>query len=205
MTLVRAEVTHRASDDIPADYCTNTVYHEVDSGIVWGGPDYQNHANELRDAFSGSTAETAAFSMYSDRHIEVRVYDMADAKPRPIKATSDYVPNTPASADDFGPSQVALVLAYYADRNIPSHRGHIYIGPWRVSQTGLYAPSQADMDGLLALGHGLFDIGGENVAHVVYSTKHANTQVIKTYWCDNRWDTQRRRLPKASSRVTLSP
>lgn len=202
---MRSEVTHRASDDIPADYCTNTVYHEVASGIVWGGPDFQNHANEVRDCFSGVAVENPTFGVYSDRYIEVRCYDMADAKPRPIKATSNYVPGTPADAADFGPSQVALVLAFYADRNIKSHRGHIYIGPWRASQTSLYAPSSSDMAELLSLGHSLFDVGGENVKHVVWSTKLQTSMTLQHYWVDNRWDTQRRRLPKASSRVTLAP
>lgn len=205
MTIVRSEIIHHASDDTPADYCTHTVHHTVDNTIVWGGPDYQNHANELRDLFSGVLVNGISFPLYSERHIEVRCYDLADAKPRPIKGRAEYIPTTYHERADYGPSQVALVLSFYADRNIKSHRGHIYIGPHRASATGLASPDSTLMDALIHLGHGLFDIGGENVAHVVYSRKLNNTQVIKTYWADNRWDTQRRRLPKATSRVTLSP
>jgi hypothetical protein len=62
------------------------------------------------------------------------------------------------------------------------------------------------------LGHGLFDIGGENVAHVLYH-EHANTagaaagstSVITDYWCDDSWDVQRRRQLTPTSRVTVHP
>jgi hypothetical protein len=205
VTLVRAQIAHWAADDVPADYCTHTVFHEVGSGIVWGSVDWDNHANELRDLFFGIDTTDGGFQEYSARKGEVKLYDMGDALPRPIKATATHTPGAPNTADKYGPSQVALVLAFYADRNIKGQRGHIYIGPFTVGKTGQHIPDAGTMTDVLNLGHGLFDIGGQNVAHVLYSRQHALTHVLSDYWVDNRWDTQRRRLPKPSSRVTLHP
>jgi hypothetical protein len=204
-TLVRAIIEHWATDDVPADYCSHTVYHQIADGIVWGDVDFQNHANELRDLFFAVQGPHIEWVGYHQRHGLVKVYNMGDAKPRPIKASASYLPGSPTTKSSFGPSQVALVLAFYSDRNIPGQRGHIYLGPQEAAMVQAYRPGDVLMGYALDLGQGLFDIGGQNVKHVIHSPTHNTYPVVHNYWVDDRWDTQRRRLPKPSKRVTAAP
>ena len=58
---------------------------------------------------------------------------------------------------------------------------------------------------LCDLGHGLFDIGGENVAHVVHSPTKQTETVVQTYWCNDLWDDMSSREGKELHRTKLSP
>ena len=72
-------------------------------------------------------------------------------------------------------------------------------------------PSEDLRTGVLVLGHALFDIGGENVAHVLYHPKasahHAagTTSVITNYTASDSWGVQRRRGLRPTTRSTLHP
>jgi len=198
MPTLRSLVTNHCVDDIPSDYDTNTVYHTV--GSVGGGilpVDAQNHADEILAAFK-------AFPAYGARILKVSVYDMADAKPRPVLATAVFNPSSPDHQSTLGPRQVAVVLSFYADRNLPRQRGHIYLGPFGPGEgIGALRPGGIVGDAI-TLGDALFNIGGENVAHVVYSPTGNTTHVVKNYWCDDSWDTQRRRKSLPTSRQRSS-
>jgi hypothetical protein len=205
MPTVRAEVITHLPGDVPADFATNTVFHTIGDGVFDPSTGYQNHADELKTLFSGADPTHGLFAQYKFRDIEVKVYDLADPLPRPIRATSTFTPGAPDAPADLGPRQVALVLSFYGTRNLVSQRGHIYIGPLDHGVMDGPTPSTDLLGQVLDLGHGLFDIGGENVAHVVRSRKLESNTVVANYWVDNRWDTQRRRLPKASTRVAVAP
>lgn len=212
MTLIRSEVVIEPNGASPKDVAVNTVYHTSSTDFLFPGPDYQNHADEVRDCFAGANPDDAAFVYYKNRRITVKCYDMADPKPRPEKAVSIFTPLTVNwdTIPKLSPMQVALCLSYYAGRNLKSQRGHIFIGPFAgfSSTAGLilaYAPTNTIQSGVLSLGHALFDVGGENVAHVVYSPTHSDVHVISDYWVDDRWDTIRGRLTKPTGRLTLHP
>jgi hypothetical protein len=204
MALIESQIITSATGQPAQDWTTNTVFHTVDIGV-----DYQNHANEIRDLFAGNNPGTGgSFKIYHGAHLTVKVYDRSDPPHSPPRATA----STPGGSDtlsDLGPSQVALCLSFFAGLNVKSKRGRIYIGPFgagrgNVSMTS-YVPGGGTMAQILDLGHGLFDIGGENVAHVIHSRKLNQDFVVSDYWVDNRWDTVRSRLPKAGNRVTLHP
>jgi hypothetical protein len=205
MTTIRSEIVTFFPTDAPADYCTNTVWHDSGTNVFDPATDFQNHANELRDLFTGQDTDHPEFNQYHGRHVTVKCYDWADPKPRPVRGMATYVPSSPDSAGLIGPRQVAVVLSYYGTRNLVHQRGHIYIGPLYTSEMGPNPDNGQLIQPIIALGHGLFDIGGENVAHVVHSEKLDTNTVVQNYWVDNRWDTQRRRLPKATGRTTLAP
>jgi hypothetical protein len=206
MTLVISQVqTQIAASDPPKDWTVNVVHHTVDTGVIWGDPDYQNHANEVRDAFVNGHASDGLpqFDLYTNRLVTVKCYDHGDAKPRPVKATSIH---TPAGyfTGGWGPRSIALCLSYYGDRNLPSKRGRIFIGPW--GKTALdEQPATNYMQQLVNLGHALFDVGGENVAHCVFSPTHGSVEVVQNYWCNDVWDVIHSRLPKETKRQTLHP
>jgi hypothetical protein len=198
--LIRSEVTMTANGDIPADASVNIVYHNNTNitGILDVG--WQSHADEVRDAFSGASSDDPAFTVYSSRKIQVKCYDMADAKPRPVRATSNFVPSGAWElAESLAPRQVALCLSYFAGRNLPATRGRIYIGPFVNPES---VPSVTHQSMVLDLGSALFNVGGANVHWQQYSDKGNVGSTITAIWVDNRWDTQRRRLVKATSRLT---
>lgn len=212
MASIESLVTTWMADDIPKDFDTNTVHHRISTIPTITDVDAQNHANEIRDLFAGVLPGHTGWRFYQDRHVDVKVYDLADAKPRPVKGHA-FTTTTANPRASLGPRQVALVLSYYSDRNIKGQRGHIYLGPFpHVFLDGPTIGNTELLSGALDLGHGLFDIGGENVAHVVHSewenkVKRADPVdfVVHHYWVDNGWDTVRRRGMKASARTSLTP
>lgn len=204
MPLVRSQVVRQVrAADPPRDFCVNDVYHTIASGGFNPATDYQNHANEIRDLFAGNDPGSGSgFGFYRGSNLTVKVYDMADPKPRAPRATS--VTGAVFSTAALAPRIIACCLSYRGGQNIPSHRGRIYIGPFLNAEMGENVPSEV-FTGLLSLGHGLFDIGGENVAHVVHSpTKNTDT-VVQTYWVNDLWDVMHSREEKEASRQTLNP
>lgn len=206
MPLIRSEITvQNFNTEVPRDNSVNVVHHTISDTGFNPAVDYQNHADEIKTLFSGNNTTTGhMFNLYKVRGLTVKVYNMADPTPRPTHAVSTYVPTTWTTDTQLGPRNVSLCLSYYAGRNLPRQRGRIFLGPIDSADISLY-PNSIIMANLLDLGHGLFDIGGENVAHVVYSVRDAAPHTISNYWVNNRWDTMRSRLEKETSRVTLAP
>lgn len=205
MGTVRTQITSWFDGDDPADYATNSVFHTIGGSIFDPTVDYQNHANQVRDLFSGQNG-TYSFQVLAHRHMRVVAYDLGDPEPRPERAVALYTPEGAIdAAGASGPRQVALCLSFYGTRNLPSQRGRIYIGPFNPVSMGLWRPALALQNELLTLGHGLFDIGGEDVAHVVRSRKNQDDTVVANYYVKDTWDVIRRRQIDASSRVTLAP
>jgi hypothetical protein len=208
MPILRTEVTHHLTSDVPKDFCTNTVYHNNDTVGGLLPADYQNHANEMRDLFAGVSSPHNQCKLYNGRQILVKVYDMSDPHtpgvPRPVRASATWNPGSPDSPASYGPHQVALRLSYYADRNLKGYRGGIYMGP--LPYTFLQGPvTTYNLANLIDFGHGLFDIGGQNVQHVLYKVADGSHKVITDYWADNGYDVQRRRKTAATARQILHP
>lgn len=206
MPLARTEVTIAKSDDIVADMVTNTVFHTIDDTGFNPATDWDNHCQQVLDCFTGNAANytSGSIDIYAYSKVTAKTYDMADPKPRPEKAVKVYTPTSWDSSSGFGPSQVALVMSFYAGRNLPRTRGRLYLGPWHNAQLAA-RPSDTILASLLEFGHSLFDVGGENVAWVVHSTAGNSSAPVSTIWVDDSWDTQRRRKKKQTKRVTLTP
>lgn len=176
------------------DWFSNTLYFSVDGG-VGQGPDYQALANDLVAIYGQRT-------WCNGCRIEVRAYDLADAKPRPERAFA--TTSRPFAFPD-GTPQVALALSYYSGRNLPRNRGRIYTGPYA---TPARRPTQAHRDDLIAFAQALAGLGGLNVDWSVYSPTTAagggdGTKSISTAWVDDSWDIIRRRKILATSRSTV--
>jgi hypothetical protein len=211
MTLVRSLITHFFTGDVSRDYCSHTCYHTIGTGGILPSADYQNHATEILAAFRGGT-DDAAFTSYQGRNVQVRVYDMADAEPRPERGYAESM-NTGQPAN--GPTELSVVLSCIAGRNIPGSRGRLFIGPftWTVAGESLAKrPGDPLRTMVLSIGHALFNIGGENVAHVLYHPK-ANksgaaahsTQVITSYNVADAWGVVHSRGQRPTNRMTLTP
>ena len=134
--------------DEPADQAINTLHFN-------SGTDWQALATYVMEAFSGQVfGPGGPFSQYVQRKMEVRTYDIADPKPRPVKASATFTP-APWTGDTLGPRLLACCLSFYATRNLPRIRGRIYIGPFVGTVCSHEEIPAATMTNILALGETL--------------------------------------------------
>jgi hypothetical protein len=191
MSLLRLMVAIRNNTAPAVDDITNTFYLD-DKAIPGGQQNYDNLAQDTANLF-------ATYRPYPEGMNEAvcRVYDMADPKPRPPKATK--VAGI-APGESMGPRDVALCLSFYAGRNLPRTRGRLYIGPWGQSHMQRRVPA-ATMQQLVTLATGIGNLGGVDVDWQQHSPTTGAAAKVTNFWVDNEWDTVRSRGLKASSRV----
>jgi len=179
---------HRAA--APAeDTFTNTLYFNVSPVTPIDPTGYQALVDDLAAIY-------AARTFTNGRDIEVRAYDMDDAMPRPEKA---YKKIAGTGSAPQGPGQVALCLSYYADRNLPSQRGRIYIGPW---ETPALMPTTPQLTSLQTLANALAGLGGANVDWSLFSPKKQTHTRLTNWWVDDSWDILRSRKLDAVGRIS---
>jgi hypothetical protein len=200
-----SQVVHQTLQaDVPRDWSVNVVHHQNDSAGGLLPIDYQNHADEVRDCFVGNAPNHANANVYARNLVTVKVYDMSDPKPRPERAVSVHNPVPWESA--VNPRFVALVCSWYADRNLPRQRGRIFMGPfgqYLISSMG--EKPTGIMQNVLETGKALYDVGGANVYHVVYSPTTQQSHAVTDYWVNDVWDEMHSRLQKETTRQTYHP
>lgn len=166
----------------------NTLYFNVSGSVE--EPDYTALVNDLG-------AIWAARPWSAGRFLDIRAYNMDDAKPRPIKAR--YTVSV-AGTRLTGPGQVALALSYYADRNLPRQRGRIFVGPWTTTSD---TAQTSQVNAVMALPPLLAGLGGLNVDWSLWSPTNQTATRINHAWCDNSWDIIRsRKIPASGPRAT---
>jgi hypothetical protein len=160
--------------------------------VVPNDTDYQAIANSVRGVFNARGETPGGYG------VEVKAYDMADAKPRPVKATAPWTANAfPVSPG--APREVACCLSYYGERNLPRERGRIYVGPW-TNASAVERPSTLVIQKVRDLATGLGNVGGVDVDWQLYSPTRNAYSKIKNVWVDDEWDTIRSRGLKALTR-----
>lgn len=160
------------------------------------------------DYMASGTAGSLQGNMpaWFDDLAEVRVYNWDDAQPRPpLSSTYAFA----GSATQALPSEVALCLSYYANRNIVGRRGRIYIGPLTtgaVEPSGIVParPKATLMDLAGRAGAALAAGTGSVLKWCVLSRRLgvATWSPITDGWVDDSFDTQRRRGEAATTRDT---
>lgn len=196
MSKLRVQIVTRKQADLAIDHIVNTVYFDDFNVPGGGGTNHQAVANDVRDQFK------ARGLMPNDYGVETRVYDMADAEPRPVKAYGQWSQGAITNLG-VGVREVALCLSYYSERNLKRFRGRIYIGPWPRESMG--ERPQADVIGSVrALATSLSAIGGAGMDWQLYSPTRLAYSKVTNGWVDNEWDTIRSRGMKATSRVTFA-
>lgn len=186
----RALVSWGKSTDIPRDRCSNTLYFQNDQSPPT--PDYDDLASDIADVY-------AATGLFAGNVIDVRMYNMEDAEPRPIRGQK--VLTVGGTAPALGPREVALCLSYYGERNLPTQRGRVFLGPYNSTAMGL-RPSDTAMNALITMGQGLAGIGGENISWRVHSVKTGDYHHIRNIWVNDEWDTMRSRGLRQTKRFT---
>lgn len=185
-------ISCRRPDQLPEDAIVNTLYFNV-SGSV-DDPDYQALVDDLHTIWK-------AQQWTAQQNIDIRAYNMDDAKPRPIRAQKTGPSNLQGSYPAV-PAQVALCLSYYGDRNLPRQRGRIYVGPWNAPASP--RPSDTQIGYLTALASSLSGLGGLNVDWSVYSPTTGEHHAIKAGWVDDSWDIIRSRQLAKTKRTTYT-
>lgn len=213
-TYARTLVTvQMESTDIERDWLSHTVYHHHSDVI---GPltpfDPAGHATNVVNAFTHGTGTGAMFSQYQTCKITARVYNMSDAKPRPVLAEYTYTPTTFGGVSR-GPREVAVALRYYGDRNLVGTRGRLFIGNVLMSQLGETVGSVLRSQ-LLNLGTALGAIGSVETSWVLASTKGIPIGTtgyvwhdIKNIWVNDLWQhmDSREQAEGARSTGTVTP
>jgi len=191
MSKIRAQVVTRRATHLAIDHIVNTVYFD-DFNLPGGnGTDWQAMANDVRGVFNGRDFLPNGYGT------EVKVYNMADAEPRPIKATAPWVETPQSGFSSEAPREVALCLSYYSERNLPRFRGRLYIGPFYGAAL---RPTLGFINSVKALATGLANVGGPDVDWGLWSPTRSAFSKITNGWVDDEWDTVRSRGLKANSR-----
>lgn len=141
--------------------------------------------------------------------IEYRCYDLADPEPRvPVLIDTGTIA---ALGTDSLPQQVALVLSFQAiaesGETQARRRNRVFTGPYAITAvTAAGIPSATVITNLHDAAETLLATSlSETEWHwVVRSQTTGNIEAVDNGWVDNRWDTQRRRLPRSTARSLFS-
>jgi len=194
MSKIRVQVITRKATAVARDHVVNTVFFDDFNIDPTAGTNWQAIANDVRDVFKSRGG------MPENYGVETKVYNMADAEPRPVKAVGAYVAGSNA-AGASGPREVALCLSYFSERNLPRFRGRLYIGPW---QSMGERPGAGNQQALKTLAQGLGNIGGPGVDWQLYSPTRTAFSKVTAGWVDDEWDTVRSRGLRAEGRLTYT-
>lgn len=146
----------------------------------------------------------------SNREIECKAYDV-DAVPNYPRARS--IINAGVFWPCPHPREVALVLSFAGtNRGNKSERGRLYLMPSVAAGAAggidLERPSATAMDWALAFyttpDASLPDLGGVDWEFGVYSKRYSKFTVSRQAWCNDEWDTQRRRGLRETTRVSAT-
>jgi hypothetical protein len=194
MSKIRVQVITRRATHLAVDHIVNSVYFDDFNIDPTAGTNWQNFADQVRDNFVNRSTLPAGYG------VETKVYDMADAKPRPVKAQANWV-QTSNGVSAIAPREVALCLSYFSERNIPRFRGRLYIGPFHEVAERPQANIIASVKDVAVR---MQSVGGADVDWGLWSTTRNAFSKITAGWVDNEWDTVRSRGLQPTTRDTYT-
>lgn len=180
------QVRLQGTSNLPKDVYENVLFYEVNNTDTVKGT-----CDELAAKYAGSANGDAQF-IGGINSVTVRAYPLAGGQP--IEETT--VPTGKVSL--AYPHEVAVCLSYATVDDVaastPRRRGRIYLGPMGTSGGDVARPSSTLRSQVLAFGQSLASIGfAGNTTWKLYSRSDLVTAKIESIWCDDAWDTQRRR------------
>lgn len=196
MAVLRAQCSFAADTTFPRDRVVITPHFSTNilSDPI-SGVDADQLAEDLAtalDTWDGATA----------REIKVTMYDAQGTQP--VFPSGEAVRNLNASPTTTQPRELACCLSYYADRNIPRHRGRLYIPAFLASPSSAPAlkPSTAYTDKIAALVPIFAGLGGADIDWCVWSRADSSARKVEHWWIDDDWDVVRSRGLRPTSRIT---
>ena len=222
MAILRAQVVLPFVSNKPEDVTVNTFHFISALSREAASPQIFNALNEFYNtnapAVPPGTAPGTKIADYLSNALsrvalaaKIKVYDMADAKPRQGTVTDMSLFPSQFTDDKELPAEVACVGSYFAERNVPRRRGRVYIGPFMQAATADSASQRsAPADGLQkTIAGAVMRLITPSLATVpdidfaVFSRVDGIARIATKGWCDNAWDTQRRRGQDATSRIVF--
>lgn len=210
MTNIRAMFVGQGASGLPEDRIVN-VFHFVGGGTY--AADAATATTRVIGFYNGlGSGQTNAvggyLSSWVNRTAEVRTYDLTTAKPRVPTITSFEL--TPYLSDNGLPEEVALVATFYGAPPVTRRRrGRLYLGPLNsntsVIDFGHQAnPSKPNTQIILDLNTACSTLATPSGVNwsIRSSLPSENFVTIVGGYCDNAFDTQRRRGPDATDRTT---
>lgn len=194
MALARFEVAVAADTLLPRDRCVNVLHFNIQQiPLVSPSPNLDQLCHDLAQIYSTTWHNDS-------REIKVTAYD--DQGTKPVYPSATYVQDEGLAPASDVPREVALCLSFYADRNIPRHRGRIYLPLCTSfsSATGV-RPSQGIMDAALDMATAFKNLGGADVDWQIRSTRDSTSRNVQQAWVDDEWDTMRSRGMRATRRT----
>lgn len=160
----------------------------------FNGDDPQALANAVK-------ANCIANNHIADKPFTIKVYDAQKVPPSFPLATASQVGTVPST---IAPRDMALCVSYYTTYNRPRFRGRLYtpaswygVGPAPRPSTTIM---QAAIDAVKALFASNLP---SQTTWVVYSPTERKSQgTVTDLWCDNEWDTMRKRGLAPDNRIT---
>lgn len=202
MAHIRAMVVFQGISGIPEDRFINTLHFqmagvELDAAATTLHPFITSFYNT---ATGGRSIGGSMSSIVQRSTPEVRYYDHADA-PLSVPVILPFtIPAAAASAPL--PEEVACVATFHGAPPVtPRTRGRIYLGPLNNSMVGLSATAaKIDATFRTLVCARMEQLAGEADNWVVYSPTSNVTTTVVGGFCDDAFDTMRKRGPKATDR-----
>lgn len=220
--VVRASVVLPGTSGLARDDVVNTFH-------FWCSVISEGNLNSIRNMLQRFYTTTVAggaggISTYfstaiaRDRPALVKCYDLGDpvlhdaqgkvTQMRPLHQSSFNLSGATPALGSL-PSEVAVTLSYWADRNAKRHRGRIFLGPWDRSAMGAAELGDSRVNAsvqALIVGKAselALDATSEGIRWGLYSpTDDVIRYPIGGGWCDNAWDTIRKRGLKPTGRAS---
>jgi hypothetical protein len=190
-----AQVTLLAKSGDPADNQVNGFAFEETGAPTFGEMD--TYTTAIKDFYDDVQTVNGANGLETSGHL-VKFYDILGAAPNyPIYETTWSFAAATLAVDL--PLEVALAVSYKntVNNTVPRarRRGRIYISGWTESVNSTGRPSSIAYEGLADAYKTFADtvntIGTMEAG--VWSRRDGVVYPIQEIWCDNEWDTQRRR------------
>jgi len=172
------------SSALPENQSVNTLHYDVNA------PDT---VNGLCDDIAAAYQSLQSNWSVDCSGLTVKVYEPGPNPSGPIYQESYPFEGGVAAA----PAEVAICLSYAAvddpEASTPRRRGRIYIGPLTANAMAA-RPGPSYRDAVLDLGELLANVGNlGNTTWKMLSSIDGSYHDIESIWCDDAWDTQRRR------------
>lgn len=213
MPTMRAQVVLQGTSNKPEDVFVNTFHFLTTAGGIGDATAIKDALVELYNTVPPGTglralcADITQFVSRAANASKVKVYNLADPKPR-IPFTFDWQLGASLNSTAMEmPAEVAICASFYATLNRPRYRGRVYFGPWTLGisdddgTTNRAKPSVVLRDSVAATMKRLVDKPNEVFELAVYSTVDAIARKVTNGWVDDAWDVQRRRGQDAANRT----
>lgn len=213
--VARAQVVLQGSSGKPEDRYVNTFHFLQNAGSSpIADETFVEIATRLIAFYNtaGPSGNMIAKYISSDvlrttNSAQVRMYDLAEPDPRPLHLVEWQL----GAVTDPGrlPGEVAVVGSFYGSRNIARKRGRIFLGPLNQNAiaTNTARPHAGFITTIAEAMHTLaYPAGGLPLASwcVLSMVAGPVVTVVENGWCDDSFDTQRRRGIEASARTVFT-